>query len=738
MPQTPVDNTQASLALTQAFVTTGIFPPRDGGAGGAFLDEIFTFAFNFTPGGTLGANGQLLPIAQNTAVFSLIGTTYGGNGTTNFALPNLGGVTMIGTGQGPGLSPEQLGVRDGVSSVTLTRPQLPPDLGGTSQAFDNYQPSLPVTYMICVSGIFPSRDSGGAAHDILGEVMPFAGDFTPADYLPADGRLLPISQYDALFALIGTTYGGDGMTTFALPDLRGRTIIGASTADPLGALVGSPTVRLANNQTPNGFTNEQPFDEREPSLALNYLIAISGIFPSRDGSGSIDPNIPFLGEVMPFAGNFAPAGWALCNGQLLPINQNQALFSLLGTTYGGDGRTTFALPDLRGRTVVGDHTTNGVNGFSTDVGSQLGANFTTVTAAQLPTGPNPLPPPGTSANMILRGANTSPSAGQYEIYDISNNAILTSYSLGQVGTNWQFVGLGGFFGSDTSDMLLRNSSTGGFEVYDISNNNITNAAFLGTVGMNWQVMGFGNFSSFGETDMIMRNANTGGLEVYDISNNQITGANLMGAVGLEWQVGGFGNFSSRGTSDMILRNINTGVLEVYDIDSNQITGAAFMGTVGLDWQVVGVGNFSSMPGETDMIMRNTKTGGFEVYDIANNQITGAAFMGTVGLDWQVAGFGPMHAGGTSDMVLRNVNTGAFLAYDISNNQITAAAGMGQVVLDWQLGGFAADLSTASMGDSSQLVQAMASFGGGAAEISNTVALATDASQQLLLTTPQHA
>jgi len=736
MPQTPIDNTQASLALTQAFVMRGVFPPRDGGAGGAFLDEIFTFAFNFAPGspnGTLSANGQLLPIAQNTAVFSLIGNFYGGNGTTNFALPDLGGVTMVGTGQGPRLSAEQLGVREGTSSVTLTRPELPPDLGGTSQAFSDYQPSLPVTYMICVQGIFPSQGGGSASQDMIGEVMPFAGNFVPTDYLPADGRLLPIGDNIALFDLIGTTYGGDGNTTFALPDLRGRTIIGASTADPVGTLVGSPTVRLANNQTPNGFTSEQPFDNREPSLALNYLIALNGIFPSHD-SGSVDPTTPYLGEVMAFAGNFVPSGWALANGQLLPINQNQALFALLGTTYGGNGVTTFALPDLRDRIVIGAHT---LNGISTDIGLRPGANFHTMTPAELPTGPNPLPPAGTTANMILRGANTSPSAGQYEIYNISNNAILTSYSLGQVGTNWQFVGLGGFYGSDSSDMLLRNS-TGGFEVYDISNNNITNAAFLGAVGMNWQVMGFGNFSSFGETDMIMRNSNTGGVEVYDISNGQIAGANFMGTVGLDWQVGGFGNFSSRGTSDMILRNVNTGGLEVYDIDSNQITGAAFMGTVGLDWQIVGVGNFSSMPGETDMIMRNTKTGGFEVYDIANNQITGAAFMGTVGLDWQVAGFGPMHAGGTSDMVLRNVNTGAFQVYDIANNQITTAAGMGQIVSDWQLGGFAAASSTAAMGDSSQLVQAIAGFGGGAAEISNTVALATDTSQQPLLTTPQHA
>lgn len=61
---------------------------------------------------------------------------------------------------------------------------------------------------------------------------------------------------------------------------------------------------------------------------------------------------PFIAEIIMFGGNFAPRGWAFCNGQLLAISQNQALFSLLGTTYGGDGRTTFGLPDLRGRAPI--------------------------------------------------------------------------------------------------------------------------------------------------------------------------------------------------------------------------------------------------------------------------------------------------------------------------------------------------------------------------------------------------
>jgi hypothetical protein len=99
------------------------------------------------------------------------------------------------------------------------------------------------------------------------------------------------------------------------------------------------------------------------------------------------------------------------------------------------------------------------------------------------------------------------------------------------------------------------------------------------------------------------------------------------------------------------------------------------------------------------------------------------------------------------MVLRNVNTGAFEVYDIGRNRVTGAASLGSVGLEWQLGGFAADPPATSMGSSrsqpgstSQLVQAMAGFGGGggAAESLNTVALGADTSQQTLLTTPQHA
>jgi hypothetical protein len=362
-----------------------------------------------------------------------------------------------------------------------------------------------------------------------------------------------------------------------------------------------------------------------------------------------------------------------------------------------------------------------------------------------PPGPNPAPPPGTTADMILRHG----SDGKYEIYDIGQNRLLAAYSLGQVGTDWNFYGLGGFFGKDTTDMMLRNYTTGGLEVYDISNNKITGAAFLGNIGLDWLLMGYGNFSSFGETDLMLRRSSDGTLLVYDIRNNQIIGSNVMGKVGLDWQIGGYGNFSSRGTSDMIMRNTRTGGLEVYDINSNQITGAHFMGNVGLDWSILAFGNFSSRNGTTDMIMRNTRTGGMFIYDINNDQITSAYSIGAVGLDCQYAGVAPVRAAGASDLVLRNVNTGAFQVYNIAFNQLTGSASLGAVGLDWGLGGLAVDPPEpeggalgAAQDSTSQLVQAMAGFDGeaGAAAGLNDAASSAEAvqQQQQFLTTSQHA
>lgn len=167
-----------------------------------FLAEIRIFTGNFAPRGWLFCHGQLLSIAQNTALFALVGTTYGGNGQTTFGIPDLRGRTPIGVGNGPGLTPRVLGEMSGIETVTLNSTQIPQHthalnasssapttntpsgsllptgssriyaqgspstqlapssigLAGGSQPHENMQPFLAVNYIIATQGIFPSRN----------------------------------------------------------------------------------------------------------------------------------------------------------------------------------------------------------------------------------------------------------------------------------------------------------------------------------------------------------------------------------------------------------------------------------------------------------------------------------------------------------------------------------------------------------------------------------------------------
>ena len=165
-----------------------------------FLAEIRIFGFGFAPRGWAFCNGQLMPISQNTALFSLLGTTYGGDGRTTFALPNMQGSTPVQPGQGTGLSPRNLGDTGGSSSVSLTQSHMashnhllvtsnndgnntnptaryfgrgnqiygtPANLGsmaqgmlgqtGGNQPHNNLQPYLTLNFCIAMQGIFPSR-----------------------------------------------------------------------------------------------------------------------------------------------------------------------------------------------------------------------------------------------------------------------------------------------------------------------------------------------------------------------------------------------------------------------------------------------------------------------------------------------------------------------------------------------------------------------------------------------------
>ena len=127
---------------------------------------------------------------------------------------------------------------------------------------------------------------------------------------------------------------------------------------------------------------------------------------------------PYVGEIRMFAGNFAPAGWMFCEGQLLPISEYETLFNLIGTTYGGDGQSTFALPDLRGRIPL--HFGNGFTLAETG-----GAEEITLTTAQIPSHSHP----------FLASGNTATGSNPQNNVNDQNTAILL-YTIGGASDNF--------------------------------------------------------------------------------------------------------------------------------------------------------------------------------------------------------------------------------------------------------------------------------------------------------------
>lgn len=175
-----------------------------------FIGSIVLFAGNFAPRGWAFCEGQILPIAQNTALFSILGTTYGGNGQTTFALPDLRGRVPLGTGQGPGLANYILGEVIGVENVTLNTNELP-------------------------------------AHNHTVQVSSGQAD---------------------------SANGSGGYLAVANGSLAGDPVV-------VNTYNGAPNATLGPTSiTPTG--NNMPHVNIQPSLGLNYIIALQGIFPSRN------------------------------------------------------------------------------------------------------------------------------------------------------------------------------------------------------------------------------------------------------------------------------------------------------------------------------------------------------------------------------------------------------------------------------------------------------------------------
>lgn len=380
----PLILSQPGLVLAQSVLTKGVYPNFYGetrfGGSAAVLGTIITTAFDpkstqvLTP-----AQGQVVEavagIDGTDAMYSVLGNVYGGDVDVSFALPDLAGGLIFGTQpSNPGAGPMGTVVGEAGNAVNLAQTQLPAMLGGTSEPISNIQYGQKLQYLIQVIGDFPN--GAPATNETLGTIYPYAGKGIPMGFMLAAGQLLPIQEYPALYSLVGTTYGGDGISTFALPDLSQMVPIGAGGDYDLGEIVGSTNIFLnpANvPSAPNTETADVPISTMQPSLAVNFLINTLGTV------NDVEIGEATLGQVIMYAGEYVPEGWMLAQGQVIPINDYVQLYQIIGTQFGGDGINTFALPDLRNRSIIAS---GGDSNLA--IGAVLGQANITVSQDNLP------------------------------------------------------------------------------------------------------------------------------------------------------------------------------------------------------------------------------------------------------------------------------------------------------------------------------------------------------------------
>jgi microcystin-dependent protein len=207
-----------------------------------FIGQIITVGFDFAPRGWAKCDGQLLAISQNTALFSLLGTTYGGDGRTTFGLPDLKGRVPMHEGDGPGLSPKRLGERGGRENVTLTTDQMPRHKHTATLTSSSTTP-ITATATLHVKNGLGNSDDANNNYLAIGEAK--------------DGRdTYPISN---------------GYSTTSTSTMNSEAV----------------KVKIAGGSIAGGVSVEytgggQPISIMQPYLVLNYVIALQGIFPSRN------------------------------------------------------------------------------------------------------------------------------------------------------------------------------------------------------------------------------------------------------------------------------------------------------------------------------------------------------------------------------------------------------------------------------------------------------------------------
>jgi hypothetical protein len=443
----------------------------------------------------------------------------------------------------------------------------------------------------------------------------------------------------------------------------------------------------------------------DPPLQLPFVTIPGGSIPIVAGKITVNPNTVFNFTYAYADGKASYGGTVIDDGTLgyaaiaasadPTLTQLDAAGNVAGTyrlstagtatTHSGTVTINAYTDAASGTTYQFDHSGNAGKDGGGGLGSESeqfyvnGSAYGFTPFQQVGAVPAPLPEQiedfnadGTSDILWQRGHD-----GNLMIFGVVNRQVVTSPSLGSIGGEWNYLGLGDFNGDGTTDVLWQRPSDGSLMVHIVVNDVVRSSPTIGAVGREWQYIGAGEFNGDGTSDLLWQRSD-GELMIHDVKNNVVTGSHDIGKIGHEWTLLGTGDFDHSGSDDILWQR-SDGELMIHNINADKVTGTADVGHIGKEWHFLGIGDFNG-DGTSDILWLRAN-GDLMVFGMQNDQVVRAPTIGQFDMKLSFLDLGDFTGDGTED-ILAEGSDGKLTVYNIQNDKITGTSSLGSIGSEW--------------------------------------------------------
>ena len=268
------------------------------------------------------------------------------------------------------------------------------------------------------------------------------------------------------------------------------------------------------------------------------------------------------------------------------------------------------------------------------------------------------------------GGTTDPTAGDAQIWLISNGAVTTEQTLTAPATNaWRIVGSADFNGDGNSDIVWQNTSTNAPIIWTMNGTTVTGQTTLSNPGSSWTAAATGDFNGDGNPDILFQNVD-GTPMIYTMNGTAVTGSTLLPDPGAGWHVAATGDFNGDGKSDIVFQNTD-GTPQVWLMNGSVVTAAATLSDPGASWKLVGTADFNH-DGNADLLFQNTTTGAPVIWTMNGTSVTSQTTLASPGTGFTLIGAGEYNGSTQPELLFQNTSTGAPVIWTMNGTSVTGS------------------------------------------------------------------